>query len=154
MDPPKKPIGEDFIAYMKSMEKQLDEDISNSMIFNKKYAYLLGRGRQYDETCLGPKINYDIEPNNAIHIIISNNIYSVWFETQRVVKDSNDYELLDDFMTFYKTQTENIEIVGCFRPRRIYQALNLVSIIDQYIIQFQTEREDGFYVIKKPISVL
>ncbi len=154
MDNPKKSIVEDFIAYMKHMEKQLDEDISNSLLFNKRYAYLLGRGYQYDDTCPCRKKNYKIEPNNAIHIIISNNIYSVWFESQNVVKDRCNFDLLDDFMAFYKTQTENIGIFGCFTSRRVYHELSLETIVDRYMFQFQMEREDGFYAIKKTISVL
>jgi hypothetical protein len=147
-------ISEEFIACMRRKEKQLDEDINNSLAFNKRHAYLLGRGHQYDDTCPCRKKNYDIEPNNAIHIIISNNIYSVWFESQNVAKNKCNFDLLDDFMGFYKTQTENIGTFGCFRPKRVYHGSSLETIIDRYMLQFQMEREDGFYAIKKSISVL
>ena len=153
----KKSIEEDFIAYMKHMENRLAEDINNCMIIDKRYAYLLGRGKLYDGVCPCRKNRFELKPNNAIHIIISNNIYSVWFEALKVIKETCNIELIDDFMSFYRQiYTENTGIFGCFRPRkRVYsESLKLEIIVDYYILQFQLERENGFYIIKKPISIL
>lgn len=149
-------VKEEFIIRMKCIEKELSDDISNANTFDRRYAYLLGRGQLYSGNCPCRKNKFDLEPDNAIHIIISNNIYSVWFESQRVIKSTCNVDLLDDFIAYYNSQHKDIEMVGCLgRKKRIYQKpLEFVSIVDSYILQFQLERDDGFYVIKKPITVM
>ena len=157
---PMKVLKEDFIFHMKCMEKELFDDISNAKTFDRRYAYLLGCDQPYSGSGNYPwrKNSFDLKPDNAIHIIISNNIYSVWFESQRVIKSVYNIDLLDDFIAYYNSQTKDIEMVGCLclgRKKRIYQKpLEFVSIVDSYILQFQLERDDGFYAIKKPISII
>ena len=153
---PMRVVKEAYIEYMKNMEKQLKEDIRNAMVFDRRYSYLLGRGQIYTGICPCRKNNFELKPDNAIHIIISNNIYSVWFEAQRVIKYTCKIDLLDDFITYYNSQYKPIESVGCFgRKKRVNQSpISIKELIDKYILQFQLEREDGFYVIRTPISVL
>lgn len=149
-------IKKEFQSFMKDMEIQLNKDIANAITYNTTYPYLLGRGYKYKGICPCRKNKFELKPDNAIHIILSNNIYSVWFECQKVLKTLCNIDLFDDFISYYNLLHEDYYEVGCLgRKKRIHrEPISFGEIIDNYILQYQLEREDGFYVIKKTISFI
>lgn len=124
--------------FKETLQELRDKVTTNEMGSSTKMYYVLGCG----ECCFTSDEDesmYEIQPNDGLHVIVSNNIYAVWLEAEKIVYNLFRIKLIDDFVKYYDEEIKR----SCYG-----QIINFKQIVYNYIEAFMEKKDEGFYARK------